>query len=433
MPHRLRSIIILFAVLLLATPSNVSALSSSQDTDGDGIPDVQEDASNNGIPDDGETNPLKADTDGGGESDGAEIAGKRNPLDPTDDLTADADGDGLASGIELLRGTNPKVADTDSDGINDASDAFPTDKKYSVDSDANGLPDDWETSTGLTTEVIPQSRASDPDNDTLTNVEELARGTDPLKADTDGDGVNDSAELKAGLNPRENACLAYELAPNTFADMHDHWAMNVVMNLANLHQIQNGHPIVRGYNVTTKKGEDIQFKPDQFVTRFEFLKMVLASTCRKLSPFADPDVQEFTDVPRAVQDNESADTTLKRQVIYSAAQDRIVKGYADYSFRPNAPVTRAEAVKILSLAAKGWNGDTLSTTPTEITFLDTSTDEWYWPYLELSVKRALVQGYADSTFRPNSPITRAEAAKIIEKSIRQNPFINGYVLPEEEK
>lgn len=429
MHHRHR-IIILLVVLMLAQPRTVFALSSTQDTDGDGIPDIQEDTDGNGIVDTGETNPMKADTDGGGESDGAEVAGKRNPLDPTDDMTYDRDGDGWANGIELLHDTDPTIADTDGDGVSDPQDAFPTNKKYSIDADANGLPDVWEAETTLATNQVPQTKASDPDNDTLTNAEELARGTDPTKADTDGDGVNDSAEIKSGQNPRENACLAYQPAPNIFTDMTNHWAIDVVENLANLHQIQSGNPIVKGYSIATKKGQDIQFKPDQSVTRFEFLKMVLASTCRKLSPFPDPDVQEFSDIPKQTQENESPDMMFRRQVIYSAAQDRVVQGYPDYSFRPNAPVTRAEAVKILSLAVKGWSGDVLDDENGKMAFIDTNSEEWYWPFLSLSVKRELVSGYPDSTFRPSEPITRAESAKIIERSIRQNPFINGYVLPE---
>lgn len=421
----------MIVVLLLCFPSHTFALSSLQDTDGDGIPDTQEDINNNGIPDPGETDPLKADTDGGGESDNAEITGKRNPLDPKDDLTADEDGDGLANGIELLKGSDPKTADTDNDGVNDNTDPFPNDKKYSLDANANGLPDEWETVTNLSTLTTPQSRTSDPDNDNLTNAEELARGTDPLRADTDSDGINDSAEIQVGQNPRENACLAYQLSPSTFKDMTSHWAKDVVTNLANLHWINSGQGIVKGYATVTPNGEETVFKPDQFVTRFELLKMVLASTCRKLSATPDADVQEFIDVPKQGTDNESPDALQKRLVIYSATHDRIVQGYADYSFKPDAPVTRAEAVKIITIAVKGWNNESLDTQPTSVTFSDTSSDQWYWPYLELSVKRELIKGYEDHTFRPSSPITRAEVSKIIEKSIRQNPFINGYVLPEE--
>src|ERR1019366_7569668 len=51
------------------------------------------------------TNPLKADTDGDGLTDGQEIARGLNPL------SADTDGDGIPDGLELRLGLNPLVAD----------------------------------------------------------------------------------------------------------------------------------------------------------------------------------------------------------------------------------------------------------------------------------------------------------------------------------
>jgi hypothetical protein len=115
----MRRLFILLAVaFMLAATIRVDALlaiPASQDTDGDGLPDVQEDTNGNGILDTGETNPYNVDTDGGGESDGTEVAAKRNPLDQTDDLTFDADSDGWVNGIELLHSTDPKKTDTDGD------------------------------------------------------------------------------------------------------------------------------------------------------------------------------------------------------------------------------------------------------------------------------------------------------------------------------
>ena len=70
-----------------------------------------------------------------------------------------------------MRGTSPVLADTDGDG----------------------LPDAWEVRYGLNA-VSPagaNGAAGDPDLDTLNNLAELAAGTNPTSADTDGDGLAD--------------------------------------------------------------------------------------------------------------------------------------------------------------------------------------------------------------------------------------------------
>lgn len=47
----------------------------------------------------------------------------------------------------------------------------------------------------------PPPASPDPDGDGLTTIQEEQIGTDPNKADTDGDGYNDGAEVNAGYNP----------------------------------------------------------------------------------------------------------------------------------------------------------------------------------------------------------------------------------------
>jgi hypothetical protein len=64
----------------------------------------------------------------------------------------------------------------------------------SGDSDHNGLPDDWER---LYFGHIGVDPTADPDTDGLSNLEEYKAGTNPLRADTDGDGLNDGDEVKA--------------------------------------------------------------------------------------------------------------------------------------------------------------------------------------------------------------------------------------------
>jgi hypothetical protein len=58
------------------------------------------------------------------------------------------------------------------------------------------------TVTAFNTISIPGSNANaDPDEDGLTNAQELTLGTDPLNMDTDGDGYSDGLEVTLGSNP----------------------------------------------------------------------------------------------------------------------------------------------------------------------------------------------------------------------------------------
>jgi hypothetical protein len=71
--------------------------------------------------------------------------------------------------------------------------------------DSDNLPDWWEMkyfgNTG-------QTDSGDPDNDGLTNLQEYQLGTDPTKADTDGDGVEDGLECSFGYDPAVSNAFA---------------------------------------------------------------------------------------------------------------------------------------------------------------------------------------------------------------------------------
>lgn len=66
------------------------------------------------------------------------------------------------------------------------------------DTDGNGLSDAWERAYFTHIGVNPYD---DPDNDGLNNLQEYLRGTNPKSIDTDGDGMNDGAEIKALRDP----------------------------------------------------------------------------------------------------------------------------------------------------------------------------------------------------------------------------------------
>lgn len=419
--QRLSSIALALLLLCSATP----VFATSVDTDGDGLLDNEEDINQNGIIDNGETDPYNADTDRGGESDGSEVRDGRNPLDPLDDMTADADGDGWVNGIEIQRKTDPKNVDTDNDGINDPEDPFPLDSRYSKDANANQLPDEWEALNKLSDELVTPTRVDDPDQDGLNNAQEFAQGTNPLSADTDRDGIDDKTEIDEGGDPKENACLSYEETDTPFADLSSHWSQTRVQQLRDISILPDLVPLLRGYDQAGKT----LFKPDQAVTRYEFVKMVLLSTCTKLWNTPKQGKPTFSDVISTAPTNENSDTTQKRRIIYSAVRYDIIQGYEDGTFRPDAEVNRAEALKILTLAART---DTFTNTDgiTPVTFSDVLEADWFAPYVTLASTLGIVGGYPDGSFGPSKSITRAEAAKIIYETIRRNPVINGYILPE---
>ena len=94
----------------------------------------------------------------------------------------------------------------------------------------------------------------------------------------------------------------------------------------------------------------------------------------------------------------------------------IISGYADGSFRPNAPVTRAEFAVIASRFEKLTEGGKH--------FTDVTSAHWAAKYIDFAATRGWVTGYADGTFKPENPISRAEVAavtcRLLERSADQS-------------
>ena len=100
----------------------------------------------------------------------------------------------------------------------------------------------------------------------------------------------------------------------------------------------------------------------------------------------------------------------------------IITGYSDGSFRPDAPVTRAEFAAIASRFEKLTEGSK--------SFTDVPNTYWATRYINFAATRGWVTGYSDGTFKPENPITRAEVAavtcRLLERSADQT-YIRSHI------
>lgn len=147
-------------------------------------------------------------------------------------------------------------------------------------------------------------------------------------------------------------------------------------------------PFISGY-------ADGTFKPDNEITRAEFLTMV-AVALTDYDKDTDYGTPTFTDVGEHWYTN-----------VIAYSQDKgLIHGYEDQTCRPNDYITRAEAAKITASALD------LSSNATVSSFTDVQ-EGWAISAIEALAEKGILTGDGDGTFRPNDPITRAEAARVV--------------------
>ncbi|MBK5246019.1 MAG: S-layer homology domain-containing protein [Peptostreptococcaceae bacterium] len=85
-----------------------------------------------------------------------------------------------------------------------------------------------------------------------------------------------------------------------------------------------------------------------------------------------------------------------------------VKGYEDGTFRPEDSISRAEFMSLV-------NGAFGYTATSNTVYTDVETDAWYANAVGKASTAGYITGYPDGTIRPDSPISREEAASILAK------------------
>jgi hypothetical protein len=172
----------------------------------------------NGESDDADNDPSEANSDGAEEQEEED-----SWPDPDDGPKGDPDRDGLINSVEVLEGTNPRLADTDGDGLNDKWEVTykhvvnhpagnytlfnPLSANWNCvelnDAMEESLEDHFNGQNGIADWDVLANGAGehscdqvlDSDSDGLFNLEEEAYGTNPTKADSDGDLLDDIHEI----------------------------------------------------------------------------------------------------------------------------------------------------------------------------------------------------------------------------------------------
>lgn len=87
----------------------------------------------------------------------------------------------------------------------------------------------------------------------------------------------------------------------------------------------------------------------------------------------------------------------------------VIQGYGDNTFKPDQPVNRVEALKIIM---KGSN-ISVPETCNSSSFPDISIGDWYCPYIEKAKSMGILSGYPDGTFKPSNTLNKVENLKIL--------------------
>ena len=175
-------------------------------------------------------------------------------------------------------------------------------------------------------------------------------------------------------------------------DISEHWAKKEINQF-----ISSGY--VNGY-------EDKTFRPDNSITRAEFVKLV-----NKYFGFNNSEDIKFSDI--SINDWYYKDICIASKVGY-------INGYEDKTFKPDKTITREEVSKILiSVKNKQDNVyDKLNKYPDK-----NKVSNWAKPYVEGAIEQGYLKGNDLGLLNPTNNITRAESITILSRVVKSKPEI----------
>ncbi|MCU6713110.1 S-layer homology domain-containing protein, partial [Paenibacillus sp. J5C_2022] len=203
------------------------------------------------------------------------------------------------------------------------------------------------------------------------------------------------------INSLTNSLYAVVWNPVQFGDMSRHWAKDAVNDMGS-RMVING---TGGGNYT----------PDTNITRAEFAAIIVRALGMKPQSGATP----FSDVQASDWYSSAVNT---------AYAYRLIAGYDDGTFRPNAKITREQATTIMAnaMAITGLHDQYASSSvdSTLDRYADASdVSPWAKESLAVSLQAGVLQGRSGSELAPQSFVTRAEVAVMVERLLKRSGLI----------
>lgn len=229
--------------------------------------------------------------------------------------------------------------------------------------------------------ALAESVIADNDEDLLDNLEEWTIGTDYEVADSDADSYLDGTEVFSGYDPLEEG-------EKLFTDIDA--GHEAYFALATLYL----RGVIKGYN-------DGSFRPDNPITREEFVKIDLGAICMDCDSYEEGYESALLSL---YNQDPFPDTDFNPDLLACVAEAKtsgIVSGYASGEqagfYLPKQNISRAEATKVLVETA-GFESRVPS-----------AEETWYAGYVDIAKTYGLFPDGVDvSTEWLEGSITRAE-------------------------
>ncbi|MDA3846384.1 MAG: S-layer homology domain-containing protein, partial [Vallitaleaceae bacterium] len=179
----------------------------------------------------------------------------------------------------------------------------------------------------------------------------------------------------------------------TTSDISNHWAESTIQSWID-------QKLIKGY-------EDGSFKPDNNITRAEFMTLVNRA-------------YGFTLEASIFYQDVAANVWYTSEIAKAKAAGYI-SGYPDGTMKPEKEISREEVayiiMKLNKLTALG---------APVVTFEDAASFNWSKEAIEVVTSAKIMNGYPDSSFQPANNIKRGEAVVVLDQALSYNKNNTNY-------